>query len=116
MASVVTKIQELGIEPKHIPGGCTSLCQPVDVGFNKPFKDCVRQQWLLWMIAEGVIHGTMSPPTRRDIATWVDRAMAEMKSAVGIVCNAWLKTGYEWFPKEGSEQEGNIIGGEEGSA
>jgi hypothetical protein len=116
MALVVTKIQELGIEVKHIPGGCTSLCQPVDVGFNKPFKDRVRRQWLSWMIAEGVIHGTTSTPTRRDVATWVDRAMAEMKSAVGIVRNAWLKTGYEWFPKEGSEQVGNIIGGEEGSA
>ena len=67
------------------------------------------------MIAEGVIHGTTSPPTRRNVATWVDRAMAEMKSEVGIICNAWLKTGYKWFPKEGSE-EGNIIGGEEGTA
>ncbi len=36
MASVVYKIQELGFEVKHIPGGCTSLCQPVDVGFNNP--------------------------------------------------------------------------------
>jgi hypothetical protein len=114
MASVVTKIQELGIEVKHIPGGCTSLCQPVDVGFNKPFKDRVRRQWVSWMIAEGVIHGTTSPPTRRNVATWVDRAMAEMKSQVGIIRNAWLKTGYEWFPKEGRE-EGNIIGGEEGT-
>ena len=26
MASVVTRIQELRIEVKHIPGGCTSLC------------------------------------------------------------------------------------------
>ena len=26
MALVVTRIQELGIEVKHIPGGCTSLC------------------------------------------------------------------------------------------
>ncbi len=34
MALVVTRIQELGIEVKHIPGGYTSLCQPVDVGFN----------------------------------------------------------------------------------
>jgi hypothetical protein len=42
MASVVTWIQELGIEVKHIPGGCTSLCQPVDIGFNKPFKDRLR--------------------------------------------------------------------------
>jgi hypothetical protein len=26
MAQVVTRIQELGIQVKHIPGGCTSLC------------------------------------------------------------------------------------------
>ncbi len=68
------------------------------------------------MIAEGVIHGTTSPPTRCKVATWVDRAMAEMKSTAGIIRNAWFKTGYEWFPKEGSEQEGNIIGGKEGTA
>ncbi len=30
--SVVQRIQELGVEVRHIPGGCTSLCQPVDVG------------------------------------------------------------------------------------
>ena len=60
-----------------------------------------------------VIHGTMSPPTRRNVATWVNWAMVEMKSKVGIIRNAWLKTGYEWFPKEGGE-EGNIIGGKEG--
>jgi hypothetical protein len=41
MASVVYKIQELGVKVKHIPGGCTSLCLPVDVGFNKPFKSHV---------------------------------------------------------------------------
>ena len=101
MASVVTKIQELGIEVKHIPGGCTSLCQPVDVGFNKPFKDHVRRQWVSWMIAEGVIHGTTSLPTRRDVAEWVDRAVAEMRSEGTICRNAWQKTGYEWFAMEG---------------
>ncbi len=41
MASVVYKIQELGVEVKHIPGGCTSLCQPVNVRFDKPFKSRV---------------------------------------------------------------------------
>ena len=39
MGSVIQQIQELGVEVQHIPGGCTFLCQPVDVGFNKPFKD-----------------------------------------------------------------------------
>jgi hypothetical protein len=31
MASVVERIQALGIDVFHIPGGCTGLCQPVDV-------------------------------------------------------------------------------------
>jgi hypothetical protein len=95
MASVVQMIQELGVGVKHIPGGCTSLCQPVDVGFHKPFKDRVRQTWQSWMIAEGVVHSTPSLPTRLDVATWVANAMAEMKREGGIIRNAWRKTGYE---------------------
>ena len=50
MASVVGKIQELGIEVQHIPGGCTSLCQPIDIGVNKPFKNRIHEQWESWMI------------------------------------------------------------------
>jgi hypothetical protein len=30
--------------------------------------------------------------------------MTEMKDVVGIVRNAWSKTGYEWFPKEGGQE------------
>jgi hypothetical protein len=97
MALVVQMIQELGVEVQHIPGGCTSLCQPVDVGFNKPFKDRMQQQWLNWMIAEGIVHGTTSLPTRLDMAKWVDAAMLEMKGEGQIICNAWKRHMYEWF-------------------
>jgi hypothetical protein len=45
MALVVKMIQELGVEVQHIPGGCTSLCQPVEISFNKLFKDCMQRQW-----------------------------------------------------------------------
>ncbi len=68
MASVVQRIQELGVEVKHIPGGCTPLCQPVNVGFNKPFKDCMRRQWSSRMMTKGIIHGTTSQPVRLDVA------------------------------------------------
>ena len=46
MASVVGKIQDLGVEVEHIPGGCTSICQPVDIGKNKPFKKigCINSE------------------------------------------------------------------------
>ena len=97
MASVVQMIQELGVEVQHIPGRCTSLCQPMDVGFNKPFKDRMRQQWFNWMIAEGIVHGTTSPPTRLDVGKWVDVTMLEMKGEGQIICNAWKRHRYEWF-------------------
>jgi hypothetical protein len=38
MGSVMNRIQGMGIEVVHIPAGCTYLCQPVDVGINKPVK------------------------------------------------------------------------------
>ena len=38
MGSVVNAIQALGVEVDFIPPGCTGMVQPVDVGYNKPFK------------------------------------------------------------------------------
>ena len=75
MASVVHRIQEVGVEVIHIPGRCTSLCQPVDVGFNKPFKDRIKRLW----------------------TTWIDEVLTEMRDTTKIIKNAWLKSGYEWF-------------------
>ncbi len=112
MGSVVQKIQELGVEVKHIPGGCTSLCQPVDIGFNKPFKDRLQKLWVLWMIAEGDIHGTTSAPTRLNVTTWFHDAMRQMSREGAMIRNAWLETEYEWFNK--NEGGGELFGGEEG--
>ncbi len=109
MASVVEMIQELGVEVKHIPGGCTPLCQPVNVGFKKPFKDCMRRQWMLWMMSEGIVHGTTSQSVRLDVANWVNNAMGEMRREIKIVQNTWKKMGYEWFiNQDGGE---GVVGG-----
>jgi hypothetical protein len=112
MGSVVQRIQELGVEVKHILGGCTSLCQPVDIDFNRPFKDRLRKLWITWMISEGVIHGTTSTPTRLMVATWIDQAMKDMMTQRAMVRNAWLKQDYEWLDKNDGGVELN--GGKEG--
>ena len=60
------------------------------------------------MIAKGVKEGTTSSPTRRGIAVWVDKAMAQMTEEHRIIKNSGLKTGFEWTDK----QEGEGVLGE----
>jgi DDE superfamily endonuclease len=45
IASVVKSIQKLRVEVEYIPGNCTYVCQPTDVGVNKPFKCWIYDQW-----------------------------------------------------------------------
>ncbi len=49
MTSVMSRIQAIGFEVIHIPGGCTGLCQPLDFGVNQLFKACVRRLWKEWL-------------------------------------------------------------------
>jgi hypothetical protein len=37
--SVARAIEDLGVEWDILPGGCTGLIQPIDVGINKPWKN-----------------------------------------------------------------------------
>ena len=96
MNSVVNAIQDLGVEVKHIPGGCTSLCQPVDIGINQPFKAYLCQAWEKWMIDEGIRSVTTSPPTRELIAQWTAYAKDQIKEM--HIRNAWRHEPYSWFP------------------
>jgi hypothetical protein len=80
MASVTDAIAELGIEIIHIPGGCTGLTQPLDVGINKPLKSRVRVLWEEWMIDEIDRTGLVYAPTHEDISGWV----AEVVCCLGV--------------------------------
>ncbi|CAB4421032.1 unnamed protein product [Rhizophagus irregularis] len=51
--SVKTKFRDKGIDLAVIPGGLTSICQPLDVTINKPFKDNLRKEWHIWMAGSG---------------------------------------------------------------
>jgi hypothetical protein len=96
MGSVVNKIQEMGVEVLHIPGGCTYLCQPVDIGINKPLKSAMRAKWEDWMTdGGGIVDGVAKEPSRKLMSEWLIDAYNGIPETVGR--NAWLKTNYEWF-------------------
>ncbi|GET02369.1 pogo transposable element with KRAB domain [Rhizophagus clarus] len=51
--SVKDKFKQHDFHLAVIPAGLTSICQPLDVSINKPFKDNMRKEWHEWMCQGG---------------------------------------------------------------
>ena len=85
--SVKNKFQDRGFDLAVIPGGLTSMCQPLDVAINKPFKDNLRKEWHLWM-ANGGAGLTAGGNLRRakigDVCGWVKRSWEQISDEVII--------------------------------
>ncbi len=88
MKSTVNAIEDLGVEVEHIPGGCTSLCQSVDVGVNKPFKSRIRKLWEEWMISTGLHKGKVTPPNQKTHHRMVLEFESGLTSTDGEECMA----------------------------
>jgi hypothetical protein len=109
MASVVGKISELGIEVIHIPGGCTGLCQPLNVGVNKPFKHRLHDLWEEWMTDMLNKEGEIRDATHKEVAEWTAIVYWQMEGSK-ILKNAWQKTGYDWFEGVGEDNNNDNDG------
>ena len=85
----------MGIEVVHIPAGCMYLCQPIDIGINKPVKSCLHQKWEDWMMeGDGIVDGVAKEPSCKMMVEWVLQVYESIPEAIGR--NAWKKQGYEW--------------------
>jgi hypothetical protein len=71
MALVVNKIFDLGIEVIRIPGGCMGLCQLLDIGVNKPFKQHIHHLWEEWMMEMLVRDNVMRQRARKWLSGWL---------------------------------------------
>jgi hypothetical protein len=72
--SVKRKLHESGIDLAVIPGGLTSICQPLDVSINKPLKDNLRKEWHIWMAGGGArttAAGNLRRAKLSDVCSWV---------------------------------------------
>ena len=96
MALVANVIQDLGCKVVHIPGDCTKLVQPLDIGYNKPFKTRIRACWEEYMINNMRTNGSISMPSHLDVSVWFVEAYWDLEKSP-IVKNSWLKTNYSWF-------------------
>lgn len=91
---VKTRLQQRNTAIAMIPGGLTSICQPLDVSLNKPFKQGIKTRWVQWM--ETGEH-TFTPSGRQRAATpdllcqWVKESWDDVK--VEIVTKSFRKCG-----------------------
>lgn len=104
---------ENDVDLVYVPGGCTALAQPVDVGIAKPFKDGVRDCWVEWMtqVRPPTAAGNLRQPTRQDVITWVSQAWDRVSP--DTIVKAFLRCAIsnaldgseddqtlEWFPDD----------------
>jgi hypothetical protein len=115
MASVVQRVQDIGVEVIHIPGGCTGVCQPVDVGIGKPFKDRVTCCWENWMVESGGLEEEKTKtPSRQELSEWVIKGLKSIGTT--IVRNSWRRHGFSYFPGEDSIGSDDGHGSNDGDA
>lgn len=92
--SVRAKLKELRTDLAVIPGGLTSMLQPLDVSLNKPFKDNVRRLYSEWM-AEGdhamTPGGKIKKPSVEILCSWVIEAWSMISPE--IIVRSFKKTG-----------------------
>ena len=95
MASVADAIQRLGVQVEYIPAGCTSLVQPVNVGYNKAFKAQMRAEYTEWMLGQDP-DKPIPTTSRRQLAEWI--IAAQKNVGAEMIHNAWRKTGMSYYP------------------
>ncbi|CAB4439968.1 unnamed protein product [Rhizophagus irregularis] len=85
--SIKEKFKENNVNLAVIPGGLTSICQPLDVAINKPFKDHLRQEWHQWMSNGGAGFtnaGNLRRATISDMCGWVKRSWENLSEEIII--------------------------------
>jgi hypothetical protein len=98
MESVLSAIESIGVQVEIIPGGCTGMCQPIDVGVGKPLKDRVRNFWEDWMLNEGLATSFTNPPERALLSNWISNSIQSI--GAGIVRNSWNHHEFPYFPTD----------------
>jgi DDE superfamily endonuclease/Tc5 transposase DNA-binding domain len=110
MRKFVTACNDIGVDVDYIPAGYTCVLQPVDVGFNAPFKRHIRDYHHKWCIDKyrGVSNAMKLPtPTRDDIVKWVTDAYEKIPEE--SIRRTFISIGYNCAEFEESSSDMDTI-------
>lgn len=91
---VKTAIEEGKTELVIIPGGLTSVLQPLDVAINKPFKDHLRRlygEWIASADRELTPTGKVKRPSPEQVCEWIATSWSLISSE--MIVKSFRKTG-----------------------
>jgi hypothetical protein len=99
--AVVSEIEALTYEIQIIPGGCTGLCQSIDVEIGKPLSRA-RHLWVEWMVQECTANNAASscPPSRLLTSQWITVSVHRIIASPSMTRNSWRHAKYSYFPNE----------------
>jgi len=83
--SLKNQLRKMKTELVVIPGGMTSVLQPMDISINKLFKDRLRQQYLTWIVdpaCELTETGKLKRAAPSEIAPWVSAAWKAIPESI----------------------------------
>ena len=93
---VKEKLKSQNISFAIVPAGCTSECQPLDVGVNKPFKDRMRMRWARFINDANIPltqRGNFSRPSLRALLLWMKESWDEITPK--MIQNAFRRAGID---------------------
>ena len=95
--SVANAIEDIGVEWDILPGGCTGLIQPIDVGINKPWKARLRHYLEDWLLYQD--YSRKTPKEMRSLmASFAIKSWERVTE--DYVWNAWRHHPFSYFPDE----------------
>ena len=86
------QFRQCNTDTTYIPGGCTSLIQPLDVSFNKPFMNAV--EWLATEHMKENLEAYVKGEHNAVLFTkWVGQAWDEVSAKKEMVVSSFKKCG-----------------------